>query len=549
MWLQIGATLAVVPLLTCGAIAGEKERETLELLMVTKLSLQEIIFEKFAAHFVSIASLQLLSLPLMALAYPMGGVQVFDLLVAFMNLLCATVLAVAWANICSSWAYTTQGALLGYLTLAPVGLFVFLPTGALQQVLLPIIALYGCALLTGGLIIGAQLLEQVNEIRDASDDSSEQRVEPPEPPRGGWTYGHLEMIAFQTVGVLFSTGIGYFPWLAWSLLAIVFTAIVLAMLIAVAPSVLLVRSRSPALRRTSDILIAMERAVNEVNDLAGTGIVLTPPRALLCGDRPIEWRELRRLVYRPRMLMWSVVACEFILTLIIYWGQSSNIDQREFEFRWAVLEILAWILAIGSISIQAASLFPMERTRQTLPMLLATPLSSVDIVNQKVAGAMRLTLAWSVPLATMWLVRTRIEMLNLSTSGSPPMIPESASTSDTMGFFIVLGFPLLVAWLGTYCGLCWKSRVHSLLATIGMVAMLCLLPWAFSATGFVTWLWCCPLTPMSPEEWSSPSHGDHAWWKLIVRIVALLIAILGLRALTLRRFSSFVGRLEPSAEK
>lgn len=181
------------------------------------------------------------------------------------------------------------GMLLGYLTLAPVGLFVFLPTGALQQVLLPIIALYGCALLTGGLIIGAQLLEQVNEIRDASDDSSEQRVEPPEPPRGGWTYGHLEMIAFQTVGVLFSTGIGYFPWLAWSLLAIVFTAIVLAMLIAVAPSVLLVRSRSPALRRTSDILIAMERAVNEVNDLAGTGIVLTPPRALLCGDRPIEW--------------------------------------------------------------------------------------------------------------------------------------------------------------------------------------------------------------------------------------------------------------------
>ena len=45
MWLQIGLTLAIVPLVACGAIADEKERQTLELLIVTRLSPLDIVVE------------------------------------------------------------------------------------------------------------------------------------------------------------------------------------------------------------------------------------------------------------------------------------------------------------------------------------------------------------------------------------------------------------------------------------------------------------------------------------------------------------------------
>jgi len=63
----------VVPGLTSGAISGERERQTLDVLLVTPLSPGEIVVSKLLATSAFITLLVVATLPLYILAFSYGG--------------------------------------------------------------------------------------------------------------------------------------------------------------------------------------------------------------------------------------------------------------------------------------------------------------------------------------------------------------------------------------------------------------------------------------------------------------------------------------------
>lgn len=78
--LEICLVLFIVPGFTSGTIAGERERQTLEILLTTKLKPMEIILGKLGSSISSLLLLVFSSLPILAIAFAVGGVGFIDLL-------------------------------------------------------------------------------------------------------------------------------------------------------------------------------------------------------------------------------------------------------------------------------------------------------------------------------------------------------------------------------------------------------------------------------------------------------------------------------------
>lgn len=71
--------LFFVPGLTAGAVAGERERQTLATLQVTLLRPRSILFGKIVAALAYLALLLVAALPVLAVAYLLGGIRVVDI--------------------------------------------------------------------------------------------------------------------------------------------------------------------------------------------------------------------------------------------------------------------------------------------------------------------------------------------------------------------------------------------------------------------------------------------------------------------------------------
>lgn len=100
----------ITPTLTSGSIAGEKERQSYDLLVASLLSPWQIVWGKLAAA-LSFALLLILSIvPMMSLAFLFGGVSLTEVLIALAGLVAT---AVFYASIGVFWSAalrTTLGA-------------------------------------------------------------------------------------------------------------------------------------------------------------------------------------------------------------------------------------------------------------------------------------------------------------------------------------------------------------------------------------------------------------------------------------------------------
>jgi len=114
LW-QLAGIALVMPVITAGAIASERERNTLHLLLITRLTTRQIVLEKLLSRTLSMISLVVMSFPLLAFAYSLGGVTSLQLAGSICLLLTTAVLAGAIALIWSAWASSTAAALGGTL--------------------------------------------------------------------------------------------------------------------------------------------------------------------------------------------------------------------------------------------------------------------------------------------------------------------------------------------------------------------------------------------------------------------------------------------------
>lgn len=125
---QFGLLILIAPAMTSGTIAGERERQTLDLLLVTNTGSFRILMGKVLESFAVLALLIICGLPVMCLCLLTGGVTVVHILIGEVFLLAAAFACVSVGVFCSAlFRSTAVSAVISYLLLAAIGVVTALP--------------------------------------------------------------------------------------------------------------------------------------------------------------------------------------------------------------------------------------------------------------------------------------------------------------------------------------------------------------------------------------------------------------------------------------
>lgn len=87
--IEFALLLFLVPALTAGAVAGEREKQTLNILLTTQISPAKIVSGKLLASISIMLLLAVSSLPIISIVFSIGGLTLFDI-IEFMILLVVT---------------------------------------------------------------------------------------------------------------------------------------------------------------------------------------------------------------------------------------------------------------------------------------------------------------------------------------------------------------------------------------------------------------------------------------------------------------------------
>ena len=131
---QVALILAILPALSTGALAQERERQTLQPLLLTPLSPLQIVWGK-AGGVLSLVGLMLLAtLPLTSLCFLLGGVDTGMLVMAYSAILGLAVFTTGFGLYCSARWQSATRALMSCYALLPIVIalvMVAMPLGAL----------------------------------------------------------------------------------------------------------------------------------------------------------------------------------------------------------------------------------------------------------------------------------------------------------------------------------------------------------------------------------------------------------------------------------
>jgi ABC-type transport system involved in multi-copper enzyme maturation permease subunit len=115
----------MTPTFAAGAITGEKERKTLEMLLASPLHPMSIVGGKLAAALTHLAIVVMTSLPVVMLCLPLGGVSIYEVLAAYVGLISSVVMFGMISVAAGSFFKRTSAALVvSYLVILPVVLMV-----------------------------------------------------------------------------------------------------------------------------------------------------------------------------------------------------------------------------------------------------------------------------------------------------------------------------------------------------------------------------------------------------------------------------------------
>lgn len=131
---EVFLVVFIGPAFTAGAISGERERQTLDLLRTTLLPASSFVWGKLVSSLSYVFLLLIVSVPLQSIAYLLGGLTVTELVVSQLVIVVAAVAYALFALYCSASLGSTLAATIATLS----GLFLItigLPTVLLAGVL------------------------------------------------------------------------------------------------------------------------------------------------------------------------------------------------------------------------------------------------------------------------------------------------------------------------------------------------------------------------------------------------------------------------------
>lgn len=101
-WTQLSITLLIVPILSAGSISGEREKQTLEIMLTTPAKPLSIVWGKLLASLSNYSMFIISSIPIMAISFVLGGLNWFALLGFIFMILVVAVLVGSIGVFCSS---------------------------------------------------------------------------------------------------------------------------------------------------------------------------------------------------------------------------------------------------------------------------------------------------------------------------------------------------------------------------------------------------------------------------------------------------------------
>jgi ABC-type transport system involved in multi-copper enzyme maturation permease subunit len=460
-WQLLGVFI-IMPIITCSAIAHEKERDTLQLLLVTHLGPGTILLEKLLSRVLVMISMLLMSLPMMAYAFSLGGVTETQIMGGMIILVTTTIYVGTFTLMCSSLCSSTVSAFI-------------------------------CTILLG-----------------------------------------LPFMGITSSCVLSMLGHG------WQDNAFVGTAIsqlfysVLFFVIALA--FLVEKAMQPPKNLILEMFRGLDRFFTELNQSTTGGIVLVSDKNTLPRDEPIVWRETQKKSLGTfRYLVRILVVVELPTVMILL-----NADYSFSSQRGVPMVMVLWTIGIIMVTAKVASIISGERSRQTLDVLLTTPLPSKYIIIQHLKGVRRLKWVLQLPLVTVMVFRVYWNNFG------EPILLYCVGTS-----FAIFVFFELCAWASMWIGLAIKSQMKALLLATGFMFGLALLPIMLTGWEVIesnsSHLAFAAFSPVVLIRQLEIGHGT---WGLIIGNVFVYVGLLSLiRWWCLRNADRWLGRCDDDTQE
>jgi ABC-type transport system involved in multi-copper enzyme maturation permease subunit len=535
MFVQLAGVCLFMPAITCATITGEKDRNSLQLLFLTRLGPWTILFEKLMSRLVPMLGMLLAALPLLAFAYALGGVEIELLLAGVWMMTLTTLQTGLLALACSAWFRTTARAFVAsYLLLFALYLG---PRVAL-------LAIFGQPSAWGAGRTGQLLI--LGEFLD------------------------VQAIANLACPPLLFTdfGSGKVPRILGLFLLSLPSLLSCGLFLGVARWSLVRRAALPPGYRLVKLLKAIARFFTRLNENRITrGRVLIRQEYSLPENRPVAWRETaKRSFGRPNYLLRLFVILEAGVGLVCLSLAYLAGHDRELSFASATLYLL-WIVAALIVSVHAVSLIAGERTHQTLDVLCTTPISGIEILRQKYASVQRVMLVLLIPFLTLfafeawWKSSMHFGLSRWTWSGYSSH--EFSTPVYLICSILSVGVYLpLLAWLAMLIGLKVKSQTRATIGVMSVIIGWCALPYVLIVIP-LSIIFRAPVTMsnsgsfrhflnlISPativalnEDLSHGWLGQNPWEIVIVNFLAYSLLLVVLRGVCLNKADRLLGRLE-----
>ncbi len=408
---QALALLLVTPALFAGAIAQEVERGNLVLLLASPASSLEIVLGKLGPRFAQVVLMLAVAVPVIGLLSLNGGVN--DKLV----LLCNAVL------------------LSSAFLIASVAMLISVISASLRQAVL-------------WTYIAETLWLAAPPLFDAAVAHATPKVSEWAGFCGGLCAMTSPVSVLGELGTLPATIVGDF---------------LRTMLVQGGLGALFVVVAASLLRPVASGAGPFGWRLAPVNFLLSRRRLLPRPA---CGDRPVLWKEMH--VARSRVLARLFLTLAVLAVLVpLGWatwlfavpafqevaaggyGSAKPAGAREeFNIFLRVTLVSSYMLLAIGLAIFCATSITSEKEKDRWTSLIATPLSALEIVGQKMIGA-----CWRLH----WLGLTYLVLLALGVAAGA--IHPLGGILSVVQFVVFLGF---VAGLGTYFSLRSRSSVHAL---------------------------------------------------------------------------------------
>lgn len=449
--LQFTGVYLFMPALVCGVITQEKERDSLMLLLLTRLGPWTIVFEKLLSRLIPMATLLLLCLPLQALAYSLGGVSPQMLWGSQWMLLVTAIQMATLALACSCWFRTTAGAFMASYLIGLIMLF-----GPL--VLFGITAMvFGDGMTSPSRTFLFQVLRDLGVVRTETQFLFPFFL----------AAQFFELVSGGGAGSSFQLFLSSLPTIGCSVVFFCLARLFLVPRAFVAPF-------NPLLEMFRGIDRGLER-LNQNRFTAGR--VLVRDDARFPETEPLAWRETaKRSLGRTRYLIRILLLMLLPIFFFLWLGLLNSFEACGIAA--IILQPATWFLSILLTAVGAVSLIAGERSHQTLDVLSTLPLTGQEIVLQKFRGVRRLILILWVPLITLVLVEAILRMqpplrhLYGSWNGRGPLIIPYVIA----GVLSAVIYLPMIAWLCCLVGMVVRSQGRAIITALALIVGWCLFP-------------------------------------------------------------------------